>query len=291
LIAVIEDVWTACGLEPHQWDVEFYGDFLMFHIPTPSDVVFFNTREFANDNVVQIMPYVGVSLLRNGIHLDDARIAQMLELFYPQFPALKEEGWRRTAAALYQSSTRPFALAREDYYTALADAEELRESGHVDNHAATLKLYLLLAKANTFRHENYILPSTVIHVVRTIQVHSPKVKQEDSRCLPYSVRLASCSLGPFAYLCSGLEQLGYALHAADSGDCKRFDKYIDRLFNAIGHFGYDLDEFTREMGAILECNTAFVEKGRKGGRRAARTYKRLKRRKRRTRRSKSKARK
>jgi len=88
-----------------------------------------------------------------------------------------------------------------------------------------------LGEANLYREENYILPSTVIHVVRCEQA-----KENGDSCIPIILKSACCSLSSFVYILSGIEQLGYLLHNLDQDKvtCNiPAGKYFGRLVRSI----------------------------------------------------------
>ncbi len=229
LIACIEDAWLEITGEPSRvWDVEYYGDFLMFETPEKS---FLNSRRF-EPFAARIMPYVGVSILRNGVSLNDPEI----DTFVEKHPILNTAGWKEKATTLFQSvKSLSYDAMREKYYMALQRAESARDAKQNSETNRHIETFLALADANMYRSENYILPSTVIHVVRDIQAKSPA--PESKQCELFSVKLASCALGRFTYLCSALEQLGYRLRFRDQP--AKIAKYQERMDNALDKAGQE----------------------------------------------------
>jgi hypothetical protein len=266
MIACLEDAWYALtGKSSRVWDVEYYGDFLMFH--EQGGDMFLNSRQFEPYRE-RIMPYVGVSILRNGVDLNDPEIDE----FIGKNPALNTPGWKQKAQELFQAVNNldPQAM-REQYYLALQKAEGFRDlpaNSQIKRHVET---FIALSHANMFRNENYILPSTVIHVVRDIQAKSPK--PETKQCELYSVKLASCALGKFTYLASALEQLGYRLRFR--GQPAKIQKYQERLDDALAKAG--------TQGATDMQANSHYEGGRRRRQSRKRTLKKKKAAKRRTR--------
>ncbi len=104
-----------------------------------------------------------------------------------------------------------------------------------------------LGEANLYREENYILPSTVIHVVRCEQA-----KESGDSCAPIILKSACCSLSPFVYILSAIEQLGYLLHNLehDKVTCNLpAGKYFGRLVRSINKASVGLS------GKIVEEKT------------------------------------
>ena len=118
---------------------------------------------------------------------------------------------------------------REKYYTSLAKAEAIRKEHIAPNKASNLSMFMLLCEANIYRSENYILPSTVIHVVRDIQAKAQKPASPlVPECKLYHARLATCALGRFTYLCSAMEQIGYMERFSyDSGKIAKYKGRLD----------------------------------------------------------------
>lgn len=267
LIACLEDAWLVLtGKGSRVWDVEYYGDFLMFHdVKTASDI-FLNSRRF-EPYKERIMPYVGVSILRNGVDLNSPEI----DAFIAAHPTLASPGWKEKAKQLYESvKNLDYQSMRGQYYKALQRAESYRDSKMETENQRHFETFLALAHANMFRSENYILPSTVIHVVRDIQAKSPK--PDTKSCEIYQVKLASCALGKFTYLASALEQLGYRLRF--KGEPAKEQKYQERLDNALEKSG----EQTGGRRKCLGKRRGRTVKSRRAAKRRSRKIRRSKRR-------------
>lgn len=226
LIAILEDLWISATGEPcSRWDIEFYGDFSMV-LDEQKSPAFLNSREF-NDAAAEILPYVGASILRNAETLDFPELDAFIAA-HPEIPALANSPWKQKAYQMMQDILKmDYNTQREQYYKYLGEAEKIRNSVPVVTKDIALKVFLAMCKANLFRSENYILPSTVIHIVRNIQAKAPQPNRNDPRCSIYHSRLASCALGRFTYLASALEQLGYMKRF--SYDSDKVKKYGDRL--------------------------------------------------------------
>jgi hypothetical protein len=109
------------------------------------------------------------------------------------------------------------------------------------------ELILLLSEANLYRQENYVLPTTVIHIVKILQ--GPKNSYFKRNCKDYIKIDPSCALTEKSiYLLSAIEQLGYMeskLHKENyiPENCNLGGtKYFVRLIDSI------------EKGGILRMN-------------------------------------
>ena len=226
LISILEDLWlSATGAPCSRWDIEFYGDFSMV-LDEKKNPVFLNSREF-NLAADQILPYVGASILRNAETLEFPELDAFLAA-HPEVPALTKSPWKQEAYSMMKNiGSMSYDQQREQYYKYLGEAEKIRNSVPVLSQDIALKIFLAMCKANLFRSENYILPSTVIHIVRDIQAKAPQPNRNDPRCTLYHAKLSTCAVGRFAYLASAMEQLGYMKRFSYDND--KVKKYGDRL--------------------------------------------------------------
>lgn len=233
LIASLEDAWLSLTGSPcSRWDIEYYGDFLMF-LDEQGEKSYLNSREF-DDSATKILPFVGVSILKNTRTFD----FHLLTEFIKSHSELQDGDWQSKAHSYYDAlQGMKYDARREKYYTLLGQAEEMRLSQIRPTKESHLAVFLLLCEANIYRSENYILPSTVIHVVRGLQAKEAKPGRSDPTCRPYHVRVATCNLDKTAYLFSALEQLGFMerflLEEA------KFQKYQQRYLNAMIEFDKD----------------------------------------------------
>lgn len=261
IIKFIETVWMGIlDTEPQMWDVEFYGDFLMF-LDDTGNKAFLNSRGFkTTSEQEQILPFVGVSILRNAGNLE----FKALNTFLEQYPELggSSAPWKEKAKEIFASyQAMSPDERRAEYYRLLGAAEHMRDDPNLVIGEKVLKVFLALCEANIYRNENYILPSTVIHVVRDIQAKSPRPTKYAMECPVFRARLASCALGRFTYLCSALEQLGYMERFA--GDAAKQEKYGGRFEDALARIQLGGRRTARRRGASKR-------KGRTGRKKTAR---------------------
>ena len=233
LIASLEDAWLSLTGSPcSRWDIEYYGDFLMF-LDEQGEKSYLNSREF-DDSMTTILPFIGVSILKNTGTFD----FPLLTEFINSHSELQGDDWRSKAHSYYDALQRmDYDARREQYYELLAQAEASRLSQVRPTKESHLAVFLLLCEANIYRSENYILPSTVIHVVRSLQAKEAKPGRSDPTCRPYHVRVATCTLDKTAYLFSALEQLGFMERFLL--DEAKFMKYQQRYLNAMIEFDKD----------------------------------------------------
>lgn len=235
VIEALEDFWVKqLSSEPGVWDIEYYGDFLTVVSPEGRQY-YLNTRTpHSHYRAPKLLMYAGVSVLRNGVSLDNEELNAYLAHF-PDYPFVKQKGWKDAAKKKYETiQKKTFEEQRQNYYKALKAAEAIRAKAE-GTHRPILPqeywdMFFSLCEANLYRSENYILPSTVIHIVRGYQSGNPLCDVEHPPP-PYKVEAPECSLGDFTYFCSGIEQLGYKLRF--KGDTKKEEKYGKRIENVM----------------------------------------------------------
>lgn len=229
-IELCEKLWKEITHEDTtKFDIEFYGDFLELY-DEKGEETYINSRDFSKARL-QILPFAGASILRNTGTLDFPLLNDFIEQNSKLVPELKDPVWKVEAQKLIDEwKKQNIDQQRATYYRLLREAEEIRKhpasNDPYENH---LRAFLLLSKANLYRSENYVLPSTVIFVVRDIQAMSPN--PQPSMCGPYHVRLASCALGDFTYLTSAMEQIGF-MKRFEGAESKQ-KKYGSRLERAL----------------------------------------------------------
>ena len=233
-IRKITETWVSVtGYFPSRLDISFYGDFVMY-ADVSDKKAFLNTRNFKNtDAISKILPYVGASIYRNTDALDFME----LTVFLTNYPQIKSNiNWKEDAIKLISEVENVKTQGGEqglldEYCKLLDEAEDLVPSTGM-NYDTTLAVFLALSKANLYTAENYILPSTVIHIVRDIQARALNKGNDD--CERYHVYSPKCALSPLMYLFSAMEQIGYIEHFKDN-KYKRH-KYWLRYMDAIKQY-------------------------------------------------------
>jgi hypothetical protein len=235
-IKAVEADWKTLTTAPTtKLDVEFYGDFLMF-LDEKGENNFLNSRKLTEipEAQTKILSFVGVSILRNAGTLSFPE----LDTFIVSHPEVADNGWKQEAQKIFENYTNMNQEQRqEQYYTLLHKAEEQRDKlktpglSPQEMNTITYQIFVALCNANIFRSENYILPSTVIHVVRDIQAKAPMPSVRSRNCPIFKSKIASCPMGVFTYLCSAMEQLGYMKRF--EGNEKKQAKYRPRFEDAL----------------------------------------------------------
>jgi hypothetical protein len=235
-IKAVESAWKQLTTEPTtKFDVEFYGDFLMF-LDEKGENNFLNSRKLPEIPEAQnhILAFVGVSILRNAGTLSFPQ----LDDFIASHPQVADNGWKQEALSIFETYKNMSEEQRqEQYYTLLQKAEEQRDTLRTPGlspqqiNTITYDIFMALCNANIYRSENYILPSTVIHVVRDIQAKAPMPTNRNRNCPLFKSKIASCPMGIFTYLCSAMEQLGYMKRF--EGNEKKQAKYRPRFEDAL----------------------------------------------------------
>ena len=268
-IRAVEDQWILLtDTSTTQWAVEFYGDFLMFY-DSDHELVYLNTQRFDQIRDDELLIYVGVSILRNAGTFDFSELREILS----RYPSITISNWKKKAKHIYEEyRTLSDKEKHEKYYFYLKSAEILRDNTEIKPKDKIKAIFLALCHANIFRNENYILPSTVIHIVRDIQAASPKPSEPQTQCSTFKVKLASCALGTFTYLCSALEQIGY-MHKYENVPSK-YKKYYFRYKDAMSRIVEN-----NNNNSIDDSNSFYSRSGSptgysRGGRRKTQRHKR-----------------
>jgi hypothetical protein len=235
-IAVMEDLWEQTNWFNHSlWKVDLYGDFTMI------GEYYIDTRFFNKDIMIKLLELSVVSYFRhdNSSKFNNEILNKLISW------CINNNGLLTTTddiviAARNKALTIKTA-SRELYYDRLSKSEKIQEEIKSNLSSSKLDKYQInnllgqviisLGEANLYREENYILPSTVIHVVRCEQA-----KETGDSCIPIILKSACCSLGSFVYILSGIEQLGYLLYNLDHDKviCNlAAGKYFGRLVRSL----------------------------------------------------------
>jgi hypothetical protein len=234
-IAVIEDLWEQTNWFDHSvWQVDLYGDFTMI------GEYYIDTRFFSKYIMIILLKLAVVSYFKhdNSHNFNNEILNKLINwcIINAGLLITLEEviTFGKNKAATLKTTSR------EIYYQKLGESEELQKqirdslySTKLDKHKTNDllgKVMISLSEANLYREENYILPSTVIHVVKCEQA-----RETGNSCAPIILKSACCSLSSFVYTLSAIEQLGYLLHnlEKDKSICNlSAGKYFGRLVRA-----------------------------------------------------------
>jgi len=256
-IAIMEDLWVATKWFNHsKWNVDLYGDFTMI------GEYYMDTRYFTKEILIEILKLAVISFFKHE-HSDTFNIDLLKKLI--KWCILNQGLLIDTDEIISfakETASKIKLETRETYYKELKQSEILQE-----NIATIIKkeklnkneinlmlgnLVIHLGKANLYREENYILPSTVIHVVK-IEQDNNKNKYD---CLPLLIKAANCSLSPFTYFLSAIEQLGYMLFNLHESGLKcsmSSGKYFGRLVRALDKALFDVNNISE----IIKHNPKF----------------------------------
>ena len=161
-------------------------------------------------------------------------------------------------------------LYRETYYDKLieidkltnnTDNKELNNINFIDN------LIKLLAEANLYREENYLLLGTVQHIVKcSQQLKNKKTIDTDtniiisnSSTLPILQKyekafiLDGCKIADFTYVLSIIEQYGYMIHNLHHTTIEECNIAANKYFNRI------LDGLEKIKNNTDNCNTKYTD--------------------------------
>jgi hypothetical protein len=244
-ISMMEDLWEATKWFDHsKWAVDLYGDFTMI------GDYYMDTRSFNKETLTEMLKLAVVSFYKHdNSDLFDSKILKKLIKW-----CIKNQGLLIDIDDIINYSkdkSKEIKLeTRETYYKELKAAEDLRIKINIMLNPENLdkeltnqllsELVIHLSNANLYREENYILPTTVVHVVKTEQAK----EGGKGDCKPLLIKLAFCSLSPFVYFLSAIEQLGYMLFNLSESDSKcslSAAKYFGRLVRALNRSLFDFN--------------------------------------------------
>ena len=160
--------------------------------------------------------------------------------------------------------SKDYDTSREKYYKSVEDAEnylatEIKPKVLFNNEVLTKQMIInimqKIGKTLTWRAESYTCGPTIMHVVRVLQANKNnpnKYKTNTPTCI-YPKTDPMCALGPYGFIMSVMEQLGYIYRfnltykcdmcnqkktrTAITKDCakciKKYTKYNERIQNAV----------------------------------------------------------
>jgi hypothetical protein len=241
------------------------------------DLYYLNTSKFSLRHFEQILPYIGCSILRNAViaqeelHNKSDIHNQTLDIFIdnfsfplhlylpdttiPNYKNIKKiwenEKWQKKAKKIISDyKLNNYDYQRKKYYELTKEVEKINltirkqflESKNLKEPKISIdkicKLMVKICHAEVYREENYVCPTTVLHVVKILQNknHIHEIKCESP--LP-----PKCIIGYYGYLISMLEQRGYLNRFSitycqyrnfDKTKCiKKYEKYFKRYIDAL----------------------------------------------------------
>lgn len=259
-IAVLEDLFESIGWFNHEnWKIDLYGDFMLV------GDYYIDTHYFTLDIIKELLHMSLLSYYRHpNSNLFDPDVLNRLLIWCSNKFNINIKNIKSKAILELQSIDQN---DREQYYLELSIAEEMETQAiieieeHKYNTLEITKIFgeimIQLAKANLYRSENYLIPSTTVQIVK---IEQAKAIQSQT-CDPILTKIANCSLSQFAYLLSAIEQLGYLQQKLiDYQDQCSLDanKYLGRFLRSLGTLGIvkhktrykQLLEITSELDAV-----------------------------------------
>lgn len=274
------------GKSSLRWDIEAYGHISILPNKDKStkddypEYFYLDLSDITQEDYKQLLPFVVAGMMRNILMYSysikkDVNIENLnnptnpINTFYKIFNAqvlsffdIDKDTIKtgRNLAIQYLASSSDDATRM--YYTQLDKAEKFRNciirksnanSNPVFNAKNKIKMLILDAIASIFRQENYVVFSSVLHVVRTIQAsnkvtrNSYNANELDAYCdTEGKIRgfESFCTIGKYGYMISILEQLGYLIrfyntyntslenHCDSKIYLKKYNKYKARVDNA-----------------------------------------------------------
>jgi len=249
------------------FDIETYAD--MMTLPNPSnaehpDHFYLDSSSFTSENLKSMLPYAYRSICRNILLVDptiritlkdvlsffpDFRISNEIQSMIDQQDAVFQEQLKVMRSFL----TMKYDQQRNSYYDKVLKAETSKMNLDLDTTNRTIEnnktdaicdTMQLIGDALSYRMESYTCAPTVIHVVRILQASKGSLekykttmpailcKKETQHIDPF------CSIGPFGFILSILEQIGYIYRFylqycigehVELGKCaKKLTKYMER---------------------------------------------------------------
>ena len=247
VVAVFEDSFIIfTGINSLHFDIETYADMMTFPDVTNSegDVFYLDSSHLTETDFEQLLPYVEASVLRNYVtaqidlgsgedvisilktfnyedFFKETQIPKSVLQKYLKLTKLKELTEEAKSIIIsYMSSS--YDDAREKYYDLVEIAEisieKIREEYFNTrqvkmSNEQIVTIMINICKALVYRAESYTSAPTVMHVVRVLQANAnnpDKYKSlEPAYCVTNKLTDAYCNIGPYGYIISLLEQMGY----------------------------------------------------------------------------------
>lgn len=269
VIEFIENLWADLKWFNHElWRVDLYGDFTMI------GDFYMNMYKLDGPTKRELLYMAVVSYLRHhgASTFDKTILIRLIQLVTPEINSSEVLAVAETLLTTIDSLDKE--TYRQTYYKQLRAAELLYDeifasiSSAIDPTTLVNMVGLVLihlARANLYREENYVLPSTVVHIVRLEQgmVTSVDSGEYDETCGKILTKIARCSLDRFAYLLSAIEQLGYMQANLQSETCTlSAGKYFGRFVRALEAANVSVSSEIRVIVAALASEKK--ERGERG---------------------------
>lgn len=285
VVSIFEDMFIQfLGRSSLDLDIETYGDMmtlpnLELHDEKHDDVFYLNTIDFEVTDFIEMLPYVGASILRNYItayqdlgysnqklieKINNFNWDEAFDYFYDISPKFKKiydsysqqlygrDEWKKEAQNMvldYFSNS--YEVSRQKYYQYVKEAEQSLQKvkGLIFHHKENLTDHIErkdilpimtnIAKSLVYRAESYTCAPTVLHVVRVLQAN------KDSP-LDYDTTIPVCIFPDKEAICE-LGSFGYIISMMEQlGYIYRFQiTYCDRLLKKDGNCDKN-DHFNKE---------------------------------------------
>ena len=272
-IEFIEDLWAGLHWFDHDaWRVDLYGDFTMI------GDFYMNMYRLDKDAKRELLELATASYLRhhNSSDFKKGVLERLIHLASPDTGVTSEAILSAAKNIMHDIDELESDVHRQRYYKLLEAAEILHDAIYESVQKTTPAIQnetlvgmvgsvlIHLARANLYREENYVLPSTVVHVVRIEQGSAHD--DYDTSCSYILTKIAKCSLDGFAYLLSAIEQLGYMqAHLLDETCSLPAGKYFGRFLRALQASHISINE--RAFLAATEVSRVLADEKRERGER------------------------
>lgn len=250
------------------FDIEFYSNFLTL----PSNIYYMNMNlfditdlknyllEFAFASVIRNLYFAGV-VREDEINLYLNEIYQRLQINFQNVNYIPNDLnemssiWNKSKLLVESyTSIQNYEDAINEHRKRVQDIEikyyELLNKTNI-NKEEMLSLFQALCFPNIYREESYICPSTVYHVVFTMQKNEKPPNNEcNSRNIEY---YAYCNIGICGYILSMIEQMGYI---------KRFEILKESTKNNNEKIMFDkkIEKYTKRYDdAFKNINQIFIK--------------------------------
>ena len=248
-----------------------------------SDLFYLDSIDFGPEELGIMLECAGASIVRNALisdptltrddivsyHEFDILKREIIRQHIPVPDSFFTFEWIDSAfnpTRLFLTSS--YADQRASYYDAVDAAEKeknnyllhvsfsklnnrpLSASQHTDKNRIICHVMKLIGNALSYRMESYTCAPTVVHVVRILQASKDKLKKYKTSAMGVLCRgrikqltEPLCSIGPYGFILSILEQIGYmyrfhhtycegGIHPDTTKCNKKMKKYEERLMDA-----------------------------------------------------------